>query len=139
MSGSVLITSMSFSPEMKEAGLSSCFGRLDEKESRYVFRLLLVVWDHVCALGARGLHGQGHSRRNVSGVWDGTDLSRKVHYLLVQTLNAAFPEHDFAALQPEHFTREPNAAVVLEQMSGRLLYKTTALPYACFLSLVINE
>lgn len=27
---------MSFSPEMKEAGLSSCFGRLDEKESRYV-------------------------------------------------------------------------------------------------------
>ncbi len=27
---------MSFSPEMREAGLSSCFGRLDEKESRYV-------------------------------------------------------------------------------------------------------
>ena len=25
---------MSFSPEMREAGLSSCFGRLDEKESR---------------------------------------------------------------------------------------------------------
>lgn len=27
---------MSFSPEMREAGLASCFGRLDEKESRYV-------------------------------------------------------------------------------------------------------
>ena len=54
---------------------------------------------------------------------------RKVHYLLVQTLNSAFPEHEFAALQPEHFTREPSAAVVLEQMSGRLLYKTGALPY----------
>ena len=25
---------MSFSPEMRQAGLSSCFGRLDEKESR---------------------------------------------------------------------------------------------------------
>ena len=32
---SVLMHSrMSFSPEMKAAGLSSCFGRLDEKESR---------------------------------------------------------------------------------------------------------
>lgn len=30
-------TRMSFSPEMKEAGLSSCFGRLDEKESRWVW------------------------------------------------------------------------------------------------------
>jgi hypothetical protein len=29
---------MSFSPEMREAGLSSCFGRLDEKESRWVWR-----------------------------------------------------------------------------------------------------
>lgn len=28
---------MSFSPEMKEAGLSSCFGRLDVKESRCVY------------------------------------------------------------------------------------------------------
>ena len=27
---------MSFSPEMKEAGLASCFGKLDEKESRWV-------------------------------------------------------------------------------------------------------
>ena len=27
---------MSFSPEMKEAELSSCFGKLDEKESRWV-------------------------------------------------------------------------------------------------------
>jgi len=27
---------MSFSPEMRQAGLGSCFGRLDEKESRYV-------------------------------------------------------------------------------------------------------
>lgn len=59
---------------------------------------------------------------------DRADPSRKVHYLLVQTLNAAFPEHDFAALQPEQFTREQHAGVVLEQLGGRLLYKAPALP-----------
>ncbi|WWD21999.1 hypothetical protein CI109_106487 [Kwoniella shandongensis] len=70
---------MSFSPEMREAGLSSCFGRLDEKESR------------------------------------------KVHFLLVSTLNAAFPDHDFSSLRPDHFTREPSATQVLSYLSGNLL------------------
>ncbi|KAK8846689.1 hypothetical protein IAR55_005776 [Kwoniella newhampshirensis] len=70
---------MSFSPEMREAGLASCFGRLDEKESR------------------------------------------KVHFLLVSTLNAAFPDHDFSSLRPDHFTREPSAIHVLSYLSGNLL------------------
>nr|XP_018265819.1 uncharacterized protein I303_02193 [Kwoniella dejecticola CBS 10117]OBR87977.1 hypothetical protein I303_02193 [Kwoniella dejecticola CBS 10117] len=70
---------MSFSPEMREAGLASCFGRLDEKESR------------------------------------------KVHFLLVSTLNAAFPDHDFTSLRPDHFTRERSAAQVLSQLNGTLL------------------
>ncbi|WVQ97750.1 hypothetical protein IAU59_004864 [Kwoniella sp. CBS 9459] len=70
---------MSFSPEMREAGLTSCFGRLDEKESR------------------------------------------KVHFLLVSTLNAAFPDHDFTSLRPDHFTREPSASQVLSYLSGSLL------------------
>ena len=38
-SDQLTLSRMSFSPEMKEAGLSSCFGRLDEKESRYVVSL----------------------------------------------------------------------------------------------------
>jgi hypothetical protein len=45
---------------------------------------------------------------------------RKVHFLLVSTLNAAFPDHDFTALRPDHFTREPSAAQVLAQLSGTL-------------------
>nr|ODN76443.1 hypothetical protein L203_06399 [Cryptococcus depauperatus CBS 7841] len=70
---------MSFSPEMRAAGLASCFGRLDEKESR------------------------------------------KAHFLLVSTLNSAFPDHDFTSLRPDHFTREPSAAQVLAYLSGSLL------------------
>jgi hypothetical protein len=70
---------MSFSPEMKEAGLSSCFGRLDVKESR------------------------------------------KVHFLLVNTLNSAFSGYDFSALRPDHFTREISAAQVLSHLSSNLL------------------
>ncbi|KAK6904082.1 hypothetical protein I203_107596 [Kwoniella mangroviensis CBS 8507] len=75
---------MSFSPEMREAGLASCFGRLDEKESR------------------------------------------KVHFLLVSTLNAAFPDHDFTSLRPDHFTRERSAAQVLSHLSGSLLSSSGA-------------
>jgi hypothetical protein len=52
-------------------------------------------------------------------------MGRKVHYMLVSTLNSAFPDYDFGALKPDHFTREPNAAVVIEQISGNLLYRAT--------------
>ena len=38
---------------------------------------------------------------------------RKVHFLIVSLLNAAFPDHDFSALRPDHFTRERSAAQVL--------------------------
>ncbi|OCF30470.1 hypothetical protein I316_07906 [Kwoniella heveanensis BCC8398] len=83
---------MSFSPEMREAGLASCFGRLDEKESR------------------------------------------KVHFLLVSTLNAAFPDHDFTSLRPDHFTRELSAAQVLSYLSGSLLGSSGAGTTPVFLS-----
>ncbi|WVF70138.1 hypothetical protein IAT40_004926 [Kwoniella sp. CBS 6097] len=83
---------MSFSPEMREAGLTSCFGRLDERESR------------------------------------------KVHFLLVSTLNAAFPDHDFSSLRPDHFTREPSAAQVLSYLSGSLLGPSGAGTTPVFLS-----
>ncbi|KAK4683953.1 repressor of RNA polymerase III transcription MAF1, partial [Tremellales sp. Uapishka_1] len=79
VSGQEEMEEMSFSPEMREAGLSSCFGRLDVKESR------------------------------------------KVHFLLVSTLNSAFPDHEFSFLRPDHFTREPSAAQVLSHLSGNLL------------------
>ncbi|KAL7423308.1 hypothetical protein Q5752_002609 [Cryptotrichosporon argae] len=78
-SGQEEMDEMSFSPEMKEAGLSSVFGRLDVKESR------------------------------------------KVHFLLVSTLNAAFPDHDFTALRPDHFTREISSADVLSHLTATLL------------------
>ncbi|RXK42136.1 hypothetical protein M231_00493 [Tremella mesenterica] len=77
---------MAFSPEMREAGLMSCFGRLDEKESR------------------------------------------KVHFLLVSTLNCAYPDHDFSSLRPDHFTREPAAAAVIGHLCGSLLGPVGALP-----------
>ncbi|TXT15914.1 hypothetical protein VHUM_00417 [Vanrija humicola] len=79
VSGQEEMEEMSFSPEMKEAGLSSCFGRLDVKESR------------------------------------------KVHFLLVSTLNTAFPEYDFSALRPDHFMRENSAAQALSHLSSNLL------------------
>lgn len=88
---------MSFSPEMREAGLASCFGRLDEKESRYV-------------------QMPSRSRLRMSNV-----SSSKVHFLLVSTLNSAFPDHDFSSLRPDHFTREHSASQVLAYLSGSLL------------------
>ena len=91
---------MSFSPEMREAGLSSCFGRLDEKESRYVATRIVHM-----ALTSGGY------------VWG----SSKVHFLLVSTLNSAFPDNDFSSLRPDHFTRERSAAQVLGHLSGSLL------------------
>ncbi len=90
---------MSFSPEMREAGLSSCFGRLDEKESRYVALLT-------------SMHGVDC---DVS-----LGVTSKVHFLLVSTLNSAFPDHDFASLPPDQFTREPSSGQVLGHLSGNL-------------------
>ncbi|ODN75293.1 hypothetical protein L202_06476 [Cryptococcus amylolentus CBS 6039] len=88
---------MSFSPEMREAGLASCFGRLDEKESR------------------------------------------KVHFLLVSTLNSAFPDHDFSSLRPDHFTREPNSAQVLAYLSGSLLGSLGNGTAPIFLPMALNS
>ena len=48
-------------------------------------------------------------------------MGSKVYFLLVSTLNSAFPVHDFSALAPDHFTREPSSAVVLGHLSGSLL------------------
>lgn len=48
-------------------------------------------------------------------------LYSKVHFLLVSTLNVAFPDHDFSGLRADHFTREPSAAAVLATLGSSLL------------------
>lgn len=45
----------------------------------------------------------------------------KVHYLLVSTLNSAFPGYDFSALRPDHFMREISVSQVLSNLSSNLL------------------
>lgn len=50
-----------------------------------------------------------------------TDEPRKVHFLLVSTLNTAFPDNDFSGLRPDHFMREISAAQVLSHLSNNLL------------------
>lgn len=44
-----------------------------------------------------------------------------MHFLLIATLNVAFPDHDFTGLRADHFTREPSAAAVLATLGSSLL------------------
>lgn len=46
--------------------------------------------------------------------------SRKTLYLLIATLNIAFPDHDFSDVRPGHFTKEQNGANVLNALSSTL-------------------
>ena len=81
-------------------------------------RIVVVLWE----IGREGIavcsdsyctHGV-----DIGGyVWG----SSKVHFLLVSTLNSAFPDNDFSSLRPDHFTRERSAAQVLGHLSGSLL------------------
>jgi len=47
--------------------------------------------------------------------------SRKTLYLLIATLNVAFPDHDFSDVRPSQFNREESGANVLNALSTTLL------------------
>ncbi|KZP00563.1 Maf1 regulator, partial [Calocera viscosa TUFC12733] len=47
--------------------------------------------------------------------------SRKVLYLLIATLNVAFPDHDFSEVRPDAFKKEDSPAGVLNALSNTLL------------------
>jgi len=46
--------------------------------------------------------------------------SRKTLYLLIATLNVAFPDHEFSDVRPWHFSREESGASVLTALSTTL-------------------
>ena len=50
--------------------------------------------------------------------------ARKTMYALINTLNHAFPDHDFSDVRPSHFHREENGASVLNALSTTLLSPT---------------
>jgi hypothetical protein len=47
--------------------------------------------------------------------------SRKTLYLLIATLNVAFPDHEFSDVRPAHFCKEEDGASVLTTMSQMLV------------------
>lgn len=47
--------------------------------------------------------------------------SRKILYLLIATLNVAFPDHDFSEAKADHFCKEKDGAGVLNSLSNTLL------------------
>ncbi|TFY73540.1 hypothetical protein EWM64_g10472, partial [Hericium alpestre] len=47
--------------------------------------------------------------------------SRKTLYLLIATLNIAFPDHEFSDVKPAHFSKEPSGASVLNSLSTTLV------------------
>ncbi|KAH7920410.1 Maf1-domain-containing protein [Leucogyrophana mollusca] len=47
--------------------------------------------------------------------------SRKTLYLLIATLNIAFPDHEFSDVRPAHFSKENSGASVLNSLSTTLL------------------
>ncbi|CCM03085.1 uncharacterized protein FIBRA_05205 [Fibroporia radiculosa] len=47
--------------------------------------------------------------------------SRKTLYLLIATLNIAFPDHEFSDVRPWHFSREESGASVLTALSTTLI------------------
>lgn len=47
--------------------------------------------------------------------------SRKTLYLLIATLNIAFPDHEFSDVRPAHFCREESGASVLNALSTTLI------------------
>ena len=46
--------------------------------------------------------------------------SRKTMWLLIATLNLAFPDHDFSRVSPEEFIKEDSARSVLNSLTGAL-------------------
>jgi hypothetical protein len=47
--------------------------------------------------------------------------SRKTLYLLIATLNIAFPDHEFSDVKPSHFSKEHSGASVLNALSTTLV------------------
>lgn len=47
--------------------------------------------------------------------------ARKTLFLLIATLNGAFPDHDFSEVNPSDFVRETSATSVLNSLTGTLL------------------
>ncbi|KAF9007640.1 Maf1 regulator-domain-containing protein [Cyathus striatus] len=47
--------------------------------------------------------------------------SRKTLYLLIATLNIAFPDHEFSDVRPSQFIKETNGATVLNALSNTLV------------------
>ncbi|KAG5340906.1 hypothetical protein C0989_012658 [Termitomyces sp. Mn162] len=47
--------------------------------------------------------------------------SRKTLYLLIATLNIAFPDYDFSDVRPSHFNKEESGASVLNALSNTLV------------------
>lgn len=47
--------------------------------------------------------------------------SRRTLYLLIATLNVAFPDHDFSEVRPDHFSKEKSGAAVLNSLSETLV------------------
>ncbi|KAG6828886.1 hypothetical protein H0H92_006442 [Tricholoma furcatifolium] len=47
--------------------------------------------------------------------------SRKTLYLLIATLNIAFPDYDFSDVRPSHFNKEQSGASVLNSLSNTLV------------------
>lgn len=47
--------------------------------------------------------------------------SRNTHFLLVSTLNVAFPDYDFSSVRPDEFTRERGAGEVLKALSATVM------------------
>lgn len=47
--------------------------------------------------------------------------SRKTLFLLIATLNVAFPDHEFSDVRPSHFVKEENGASILNALSNTLI------------------
>ena len=47
--------------------------------------------------------------------------SRKTLYLLISTLNQAYPDHDFTYISPDEFVKEPSSSAVINRLGLMLL------------------
>jgi len=76
------------------------------------------------ALSPQGNTGNHEPEITVFGPMD-SYTSRKTLYLLIGTLNHAFPDHDFSDLRPENFSREQSGASILNALSTTLLSQSS--------------
>ena len=60
--------------------------------------------------------------------------SRKTLYLLIATLNIAFPDYDFSDVRPSHFVKEDNGAEILKYPRSIPSYRNSRTPNILVLS-----